>query len=173
MTKKSILIILGLLILLLIGIYAYLGGFRSFEIALLERDDYQLIGHYYAGEYDGDSLETLFFEAKAHISDAKLEGTLTIVHFSPDAQQDSIRVFVGVAVPALPNSLPTSMEHRTIEAGKVLQAKITAHYAVRPLRNTVDKRMEAFAAERDLHLSPVVLEHYLSDNELHIERIVE
>lgn len=173
MTKKSILIILGVLTLSLVGIYAYLGGFRSFEMELLERDDYQLIGHYYAGAYDGDSLETLFFEAKELISNTAVDGNLTIVHFSPDAQQDSIRVFVGVVLPALPNNLPTGMEHRTIEGGQVIRAKITAHYAVRPLRTTVDKRMETYAAERDLNLGPVVLEHYLSDNELHIERIVE
>lgn len=157
----------------LIGLYAYLGGFRPIEATLAERDDYQLIGHYYAGEYDGDSLRTLFFEAKDLISSGELEGNLIIVHYSPVADQDSISIFVGVAVPDLPEVLPTHLEHRTLKGGKVIRAEITAHSFVRPLRNKVDESMEAFAMERNMKLRSVVLEHYLSEDELHIERLVE
>lgn len=173
MKKKSTWIILGLLALILMGVYAYLGGFRSFEITLSEREDYQLVGHYYAGEYRSDSLKTLFFDAKKLITNGILEGNLAIAHFSPVEEQDSISVFIGVAVRNESTQSPPNLEQRTIKAGKVIRANITAHSFVRPLRNKVDKRMEAFAHERGLTLRPIVLEHYLSEDELYIDRIAQ
>lgn len=173
MKKRTILIVIVILALILIGIYALLGGFRSFEITLSERGDYHLIGHHYAGKYDSDSLKTLFFEAKKLISEGKLEGHLTIAHFYTAEEQDSISIFVGVVVPDNPEHSPAGMEQKTIKGGKVIQATIMAHSSVRPLRTTVDKRMEAFATERNMQLGPIILEHYLSENELHIARIAE
>lgn len=169
--KKGALIIIGAVALIIVGIYAYLGGFRSFEVTLAERGDYQLVGHYYSGEYDSDSLKTLFFEAKSLVENGQLNGNLTIVHFSSAEDQDAVDVFMGVVVADTPEDIPSHMELRTIEGGKVIRAVITAHSSVRPLRSTVDERMEAFAAEQNVQLRPLVLEHYLSENELHIERI--
>ena len=173
MNKKFILYAILFLGVLLLLCYAYLGGFRPVEITVIEKPEYTLTGRYYEGSYDADSLARLFFEAKNNLKDNDKSGTLTIAHLSEPAA-DTVKSFIGILLKESDDYPPLDgFEKKVIAGGTVLRATINAHHLVMPTRTTVDERMQEFAKEKKLSLAPVVIEQYISDEELIIDRILE
>lgn len=174
MTKKSIGLIIAFLIVGVLAIYAYLGGFHPIEISMADKQDYHFIGHYYEGKYDSDSLKQLFFKAKALILEESVAGTLAIANYAPNEENDTIHLFIGVLLndPTI-KDIPEKVERKIIKGGKIISANIKAHAAVRPVRTTVEEQMEAFAHEKGYTLKPLAIELYLAEDELQIDRIAE
>lgn len=174
MRKQTIWFGLGMVGAVVLGIYAYLGGFRPIEVRLIEREEYTLIGNYYEGQYDNDTLGHLFFNAKALIQGEGMPGTLTIVNYSPEAEGDTVSLFIGVLLDTpRGEQVPEGLEKRTIKGGKVLRASIHAHHLVMPSRDKVDEKLKAFATESHISLRPLSLEQYLAEDSLQIDKIVQ
>lgn len=174
MTKKTIGLLLAIIAVGALLFYAYLGGFRTIEISISERDSYHLAGHFYAGKYDRDTLKNLFFSAKEFVAENSITGTLAIVNYLPtNVEEDTVAVFIGVLLEDSFAITSQDWETRMIKAGKVISANIKAHAAVRPFRETVEEKIEEYALENGYTLKPFTLELYKAEDELQIDRVVE
>lgn len=173
MKKKSIIwslsIFLGLVVL---AVYAYLGGFNPVAVSIQTNNQYTIIGNYYIGAYDRDSLQMLFFEAKEHLEKSKKDGILSIVNYRSGEESDSVEMFVGILSKSN-NGHPAHWETIHLQAEKAIRAKISAHNLVMPTRPSIATKIQTFADKNNLTLQPILIEKYISENQLEIDHLTE
>lgn len=175
MKKKVLWLSVGILSIILIAGYNHLGGFHEIEMEVVEIDHYHLIGNYYEGRYDRDSIATLFFNAKKFLDAKSYTGTLSVVNFLGDTEiekGDTIQIFVGLILPKEPVEIPGLFDYRKVKGGKILRASIEAHSFVIPSRETIEGEMKEYALANDILLEPIIIEKYFSDEKLVIESII-
>lgn len=168
-------ILLGILAIIIIAVYNYLGGFQKVKLEVLETTPYHMVGRYYEGKYDRDSLAALFFEAKSWMQIQEQSGTLTVVNYMGEngaENSDSVKTFIGVLFSTESPEMIAPYEHREIKGGKKLRASIEAHSIVMPTRETIEEKMKTFAQEEQLLLEPIIIEKYVSDEELVVEGVI-
>lgn len=174
MSKKTIGLLISFIAVGVLLFYAYLGGFRSIEISMSDRQNYHLVGHYYEGKYDRDTLKNLFFSAKNIITAGSLPGTLAIVNYvSSQEEEDTVAVFIGILLEDNTVDTLKNWENRSIKGGKIISASIKAHAAVRPFREKVEEKIEEFALKNGYTLKPITFELYKAEDELQIDKIAE
>lgn len=175
MKRKILWISLGILIIILIAVYNHLGGFHRVKLEVLETGPYHMVGRYYEGKYDRDSIATLFFDAKNWMRNQEEAGTLSVVNYMGDTQNenlDSVKTFIGVIFSKESPEKIAPYEYRKIEGGKKLRASIEAHSIVMPGRETIEEKMKAYAQEKQFLLKPVMIEKYISDEQLVVESVI-
>ena len=114
-----------LLTLLAAGLYAYLGGTRSPQVALeTTAAPLYLAGQPYHGAGTSDAFGQLFRQAKD--AQARLGGDLTNLYLNdPETAHDTITAFIGLAVADTAKALPAGFRYRLVPAGqRVVAARL-------------------------------------------------
>lgn len=169
MFRKALLLGLPILLILLI-VYYYLGGFNETDVELVQTDNYVIAGYEYHGPYDQDDLQELFFQVQDFVETGALVGTITVVNYQLDFElQDTVRQLIGVQIKELPLTLPEGIEIDTIRASKVVRATIKAHPLVMPNPEDTQQQIQDFALARSLELSSLVLEQYVGEAEIWVD----
>lgn len=166
---------LGILAIIIIAVYNHLGGFQKVKLEVLETAPYHMVGRYYEGKYDRDSLAVLFFEAKSWMQNQEQSGTLTVVNYMGDIgaeNSDSVKTFIGVLFSRESPEEIAPYEYREIGGGKKLRASIEAQSIVMPTRETIEEKMKIFAQEKKFLLEPIIIEKYISDEHLVVESVI-
>lgn len=170
MQRKLLWIIFGVLLIIILGVYYFLGGFNEVAIEVIEVENYEVVGHYYEGPYERDTIASLFFDAKELLENKILSGDLSVINFENDPEQKHSKIFIGILVNQETSDFPKNLERRKVNGGKVIRASIQSHNIVMPTRDKIDEKMTAFAAANNLTLSGVTIERYVSENQLLIEK---
>lgn len=173
MRRKYILQVLVVAVLIGLGGYTYLGGWRgvNYETVTLE-EPYTLVGIAYEGKYDNPQVERNFRAIKAYIEQGTLEGTFAVVYWKhPEDYDGLIDQMMGVLYPAsqVPAELPQDLTARALPGHQVVRATLTSHVAVMPAPGKVRRRMHDFAQTQGLRLDSISYEKLIGDWHLEVE----
>ncbi|MDO7850960.1 hypothetical protein [Hymenobacter convexus] len=114
-----------LLTVLAAGVYVYLGGNRSPQVALeTTAAPLYLAGQPYHGKVTGDAFGQLFRQAKD--AQARLGGDLANLYLNdPETAHDTIQAFIGLALADTTQRLPASFRYRLVPPGqRVVAARL-------------------------------------------------
>ncbi|WP_017731306.1 hypothetical protein [Nafulsella turpanensis] len=173
--KKYIITVLLIAAVISLAGYIYLGGFKDRELALVEVNNYHLIGKHYTGTLQNEALGDIFFEVQDKVQQDELEGVLTVVVLKePVEEKDTVEQFIGVLTEQPVEELPEGWEHFTVEADQAVRSTIRSHNMVMAKPNVIREELEAFAKEQGLKLQPnISIEKYIGERHLEIEVPVE
>ncbi len=169
MSRKFLLIIF-IITAFGIGLYAYLGGFKTATVTKTKSDTVIIAGKYYEGPLNGEELGVLFREAAQLIENKKINGTLANIYYNnPEADQDSIKAFIGIRVTDSASvALPAGYILRRFAGGQpVLQSTVNAHYIVSP--NKVYPALFDYLKEHKLKTEPPYLELFPDKNSILVQ----
>ena len=169
MFKKTLLFGLPILLILII-VYYYLGGFNKTLVELVQTDDYVIAGYEYYGPYDQDELQELFFQVQDFVESGALVGTITVVNYQLDFEvQDSVRQLIGVQVKTQPLTLPDKVIMDTIRSEQVVRATVKAHPLVMPHPGDTQAQIMDYAKKEFLELDNLVIEQYKGEEEIWVD----
>jgi predicted transcriptional regulator YdeE len=169
MIRKA-LIAAGLVAVIGLTIYHFLGGTEPLDISLIENKGYKLAGRYYEGKITDKALEEIFFETKDLIAKGELPGTLVVVYFNqPEKENGFVQNLIGVEIPEALQKLPAGYDLRTIDCTRSVKVDIQSHSAVLPRPEEVQAQVEQFAKKNNLSLQKINIEKYISESQLIIE----
>lgn len=133
MNRKFVIIVLVLATLVLV-FYAYLGGFDQPEITVAKTKLQYVAGKYYEGPVNGKEFGLRFQEASQMVDNKKLAGTLTNIYYNnPEAQDDTIKAFIGVTVADTTQTIPAGYELQKLSGNrKVIEVTSNAHFLLAP-----------------------------------------
>ena len=115
-----------LLTLIAAGTYAYLGGTSTPKTTLeTTAAPLYLAGQPFHGAVTGGAFGNLFRQAKD--AQASLHGDLANLYLNdPETAHDTIKAFIGLALPDTTQRLPAGFRYRVVPAGqRVLAARLT------------------------------------------------
>jgi predicted transcriptional regulator YdeE len=151
-------------IVLLVLIYTYLGGFSKPQFEVVQIDSVVITGYDFKGLLTEKEFGNLFRKTDSLIDHKVLDGKAVGVFYNqPSTKDDTVQVFVGVLNAT---KVPEGMTKKTFVLGKTLQASIKAHYMLLPV-NIYPKIIE-YAEEQKLKISPMSFEVYESSDLLKI-----
>ena len=162
MNKKFPLII-GLLLAIGFGIYAYLGGFNQVNITTTTSKPKFVAGKYFAGSMKDKTLGNYFQEAAKLLEDKEINGHFGNIYYNnPEESHDSIQAFIGIVVADSLVKLPTGYELRKWPGGQpVLQTTVNAHYFLAP--NKLYAKLFDYAKENNVKLKKQYLEEFFNN----------
>lgn len=165
-------VLLPLSLLTLLGYY-WLGGFNEIEIAVVEKPVRPVVGKVYQGQYGDLALRKIFVQAQRLLASDSVTGTLLVVNLdSASAGGKQVNQFIGIALSAPFNSLPSGYQRDTLAAGTYLRARVAAHPLAQPRPGTINERLSAYAAEHDITVSGLPIEFYRAPDTLWVEMAV-
>ncbi|WP_209329566.1 GyrI-like domain-containing protein [Lunatimonas salinarum] len=151
--KRSV-VIGGLVLLFLVGVYFLLGGFAPLEMELVSCGEFKLSGIHYRGTPQDAALGESFRKIEDVIAENPGSVLHTIYEVEPAGKLDTLRVFVGTVLPEQVDSL----ELLAIPCKQAIIAKIRSHRFVMPSPLKVKSQIEAYAAQRGVTLSGVFID---------------
>ena len=82
----------------IIGVgYIYFGELNKVQYSIENVTEYHIVGRHFEGKSDDRQIEQTFFEAKDLLSDGRLNGTLTLVHYKDTSlAEGNVKMFIGV-----------------------------------------------------------------------------
>ncbi|MGY2130834.1 hypothetical protein ACW9KT_01295 [Hymenobacter sp. HD11105] len=151
-----------LLILVFGGVYAYLGGFRQPEVAVIttEKPIY-LAGRYFNGPVKSEEFGPLFRQAQQLKASQQLQGNLANIYYNdPEAAGDTVKAFVGLIVAdTVSQKLPPGYRYSIFSGGqRVVQARLEASYMIAP--GKLYSGIKDFVKQQKLALSQVYVEQF-------------
>jgi hypothetical protein len=150
--------------------YIYLGGLNKVQYSIENVNEYLIVGRPFEGKSDDNQIEQAFFEAKGLLSDGRLNGTLTLVHYKDTSlAEGNVKMFIGVLLAEGVDALPVDYDRLTISANQAMRATIGAHNMVMPSPQTIEDNLRAKAAEYALELQDFTIEQYVGDRQLLID----
>ncbi len=171
MSNKKLIGITALITLVIVGVlYVYFGGLNKVEYTVENVSDYNLVGRHFQGKPDSEEVEALFFEARSLVTQGRLEGILTLVHYNDTTlAEEEVKLFIGVLLNEGLDVLPTDYDRLTIPARRAMRATIEAHNVVMPSPQTIEQTMREKAEEYSVMLQDFTIEQYLGERELLID----
>lgn len=160
MKNKKFLITIFTIVLITVGGYAYLGGFKKPEIKEITTSEIFVVGKPYQGSVKSEEFGNLFRQADKLLEEKTLTGELgNIFYNDPEKQKDTINAFIGIVVTNPKTTLPAGYEIRTVPAGqKAIQGAVSAHYLLSP--NKLYPAIFDFAKEKKLSLQEYYIERF-------------
>ncbi|GAB2459797.1 hypothetical protein GCM10011375_09840 [Hymenobacter qilianensis] len=150
------------LALILGGVYAYLGGFRQPEVAVITTaKPIFLAGRYYNGPVQGDEFGPLFRQAQQYKEKNHLQGTLGNIYYNdPEAAGDTVKAFIGLIVAdTVSQNLPPGYRYSTFSGGqRVVQARLDASYMLAP--GKLYSGIKEYAKQHKIPLRQVYVEQF-------------
>lgn len=150
------------LVLILTGVYTYLGGFRQPEIAIITTTKpIFLAGRYYNGPVSGADFGPLFRQAQQLKASSQLRGTLGNIYYNdPEAAGDTAKAFVGLIVEdTVSQKLPPGYRYSTFSGSqRVVRARLEASYLLAP--GKLYGGIKDFAKQQKLPLRQVYVEQF-------------
>jgi len=161
----------GLILLILIAVYVYLGGLNTIEVSeVAVSHNYKLLGLDYTGRPASKAMRDSFETLRGFIADGKISGTLALVYFNDaKTKKGEYQMFIGILLDEIPEEYPEEYRLMGVELKRAVQANITVHNVVMPSPNTIESRMEDFARKQGLQLKPLSIELYQPDNTLRVQ----
>ena len=170
--KILLFVILPLGIFALLGYY-WLGGFNEIKVAVVKEPPRPIVGKAYRGRYGDLALRKIFVQAQRLLTSDSVAGTLLVVNLdSISAGGQQVNQFIGIALSAPPESLPTGYQQDSLAAGTYLRAQVAAHSLVQPRPQAINDRLLDYAAEHQLTLSGLPIEIYRASDTLWVEMAV-
>ena len=173
--NKRTLILIGLFVFgsIILGLYAYLGGFKDVEIGTQQTTGRRILaGVSYEGSIRGSRLDSVFERMRLLHQQGQLRGELGAMYFEvPEKmrKKGEIKAVIGVWESDSTQALPAGFSRRVISSPRVVQARIEAHFLVSPAPDEVQERMRVYARQKKLTLENFVMEKYLSDQSIILE----
>ncbi|MDF9795684.1 hypothetical protein OKW21_000947 [Catalinimonas alkaloidigena] len=169
MKKKLVMIGLPLIVLILL-IYYFLGGFNQVEIQRVTVDDYYFTGHLYRGPYQEEELKSQFFQMHEYVETGTLNGIVGVLNYDiENLSEDSIQQFIGVILDEKTQQIPTGLEQDTVFANEALRAVIRAHPIVMPNPDQVVDMIRSQARDRGISLKEFSIEQYVGEQEIWVD----
>lgn len=173
-TRKILLIVIPLVLVISAFIYWQMGGFEQPEASVIEVEGgYTLVGKEYIGTLKHPALNELLDEVGQRWESGELPGVLTVaVLKEPKTDKDTVEQFIGVLLPAgqTPKQLPPGYEIMQMPARKAIRVTLEAHSSVWPSPDKLRDRAEAFAKEKGYTLqSGILFEKYHGPRKLEVE----
>ncbi len=160
-------------LVILIAVYHFLGGFNKAKLSLVSSVEYTLAGYDYRGKHRSEALEKYFTEIRDMVKEQPEIGVLAMVYYKePQVKGDNTHLFIGIVLNE-GQSAPEQLEKRTIEAERAVRATVNAHAAVMPAPNAIHEKMTEFAQREGLTLQAISIEKYISETHLEIDMPVE
>lgn len=173
MRRKNIWFAGAVLLIILVAMYHFLGGFNKAELSLVSPAQYKLAGYDYRGPHQSEALERYFTDIRDIVNAQPALGVLAMVYYEePQVKGDSTHLFIGIVLNE-GASAPENLEQRTIEAKSAVRATVNAHAAVMPAPNAIHEKMTAFAENEGVKLQAISIEKYLSETHLEIDMPIE
>ncbi len=172
MSRKALLMLLGVLIPGLTILYFYLGGFNKVDYAIKEVNrEYIIIGRKFEGKYNSPELEKIFTTVKKLIKNGQIRGTMVIVNYndSYDEYEGIVKYTIGILVNSEEYDVPEDFEIINFDATKIVRATINAHNVVMPSPAKILKGAIRMAVQYNLKLSNYSIEQYLDERQLVID----
>jgi hypothetical protein len=173
--NKRVLIFIGVVLagLIVLTLYIFLGGFKevTFSIQPVSKPKV-LAGVPFEGNMRSSRLDSLFEVTRQIHQSGQLKGTLGAIYYDVPLKKQSrgeINALIGVWLDDASMSLPKGFQLRTIPAGKVVQARLQAHFLVSPSPDEVQEKMRQYARQQGLQPENLVIEEYLSDESIILE----
>lgn len=157
-------VIAGAVLIAGIVIYAYLGGFNSPEISIIEVEPFKVYGYPFKGKLNEPLFGESFRKSDSLVDNKHVTGKVTGVFYNqPEQQDDTVSTFVGVLCDY---TNVQGLEQRSFNPGKVVQATIKAKYMVMPIN--IYPKITEFAEKNDVKLSEKSFEIYESEDFLKV-----
>lgn len=168
---KKFLIGGGVIFLLLVAAYVYLGGLNTIEVVEVEvQGNYKIVGVDYTGRPASKEMRDTFETLRGHILDGSIQGRLALVYFNDvETKKGEYQMFMGILLDEIPESYPEAYRMMGIELQRAIQANITVHNVVMPSPNTIESRIEDYARKQGYPLQPISIELYEPDNTLRVQ----
>ena len=98
MSKRQYIGITLAITAVIIGVgYVYFGELNKVQYSIENVTEYHIVGRHFEGKSDDRQIEQTFFEAKDLLSDGRLNGTLTLVHYKDTSlAEGNVKMFIGV-----------------------------------------------------------------------------
>jgi hypothetical protein len=168
---KKVLLLIVLPLSLLAGLgYYWLGGFNPINVEVVRLDERVVVGQAYRGTYGDLALREIFVKARQQQERGAMPGVLTVVN--RDAASGSgqeVNQFIGIALSAPIDSLPTGYQRDSLAAGTYLRARVTANPLVQPRPQAINERLLNYAAKHGLTVSGLPIEVYRTPDTLWVE----
>lgn len=151
-------------------VYIFLGGMAEVKVKPIKQQELKLVGRYYEGRVDDDSLRNLFFHMKDKVTSGDWDGVLTLAYYNhPEQDSGKVQNFVGVMLNADQVPDTSAYEERVFSSPDgFLQASIDAHPMVRPSPKTVEEKLQDYAKKHGEKVDSIRFEQYLSERKLQV-----
>ncbi|WP_226390803.1 hypothetical protein [Penaeicola halotolerans] len=162
--KRNLYLILSLLTVAGI-IYAYLGGFDTPSITIVENTTLQAEGITYTGEQKDEAIAELFKTFQKSVAAGKADALCTIYYLEPNDDSDSTQLFIGQLAPLAPAD---TLEQKTFQAAEWIVVELTSHPIVRPHPGKIDELIQEKAQSLQKSVIKPYLELYFPDETLKV-----
>ncbi|QHL88250.1 hypothetical protein GU926_12740 [Nibribacter ruber] len=158
--NKRFLIYMLLVIAAMIGIYAYVGGFKQVDITKTTSSQIFIAGKLYEGKPDAEELGDLFQEVGQMVEQKKIVGEPAGIYYNnPEKKSNTLRAFIGVAIADTTVALPKGYKVRIVKAGQpVLQGTLDASQMIAPKK--IYEALFAYAEDHKIKLKNYFVERY-------------
>lgn len=173
--NKRVLIFLGVVLagMIVISFYTFLGGFKNIAFSIQPVSKPKVLaGIPFEGNMRSSRLDSLFEVTRQIHQSGRLKGTLGAIYYDVPLKKRSrgeINALIGIWLDEASTPLPKGFQLRTIPAGKVVQARLQAHFLVSPSPDEVQEKMRQYARQQRLQPENLVMEQYLSDESIILE----
>ncbi|MBB6609488.1 GyrI-like domain-containing protein [Pontibacter sp. Tf4] len=167
--SRKFLIAIGVIMAIMVGIYAYVGGFSEPKVLVATSEPLLLAGQPFKGTVKDEAFGNAFQKAAKLLAENKLQGVLGNVYYSnPESKTDTIRAFIGVVIQDSTISLPEGYELLRVPGGRqVVHSEINAHYMIAP--GKLYTNLFAYAEENKLKLEEFYVEWFPADRKAVLE----
>lgn len=137
------------------------------QTRVVDRPELYLIGKSYYGISTSDEVHEVIRGVHTQVLEGKLQGELMVCYFgNPDQDDDSVKVFAGVATLVKQAAMPEGMERLEFPAKRVVQAEINAYSFVAPNPDEVNAKLYELADSQNMKLDSVYVERYASPQQI-------
>ncbi|AGA77990.1 hypothetical protein [Echinicola vietnamensis] len=163
---KKTLIVVGILAALGFSIFAYLGGFKDYPIAVKQQENLRLYGLTYKGTPQDEGLKNTFKTVEAAMKDAPEAILHTIYYVEPAGKLDTMSVFVGLD--QVKGTTKPTWEEQVITAEQFLVADLHYHKLVMPRPETIKSDLQDYAETHEIKLQGIFIDRLLQPDHVQV-----
>ncbi len=160
---KKVLITFFIALVLLTGIYYYLGGFNKWEFVTIENPPgVQLLGEEYQGVFNSDELKNIYFKYRNSEGNDKYN-PIIVINYILDFDNNTGIVHSFIGIDSENRNAILGSEYRELKPSMLIRVELNAHNVVIPSAERVLERARVYAKENNLELGDYTIEHYGSE----------
>lgn len=167
MKKRSVAVLVAVLIVLLPVIYWRLGGFNPIRLFISDRADVKLLGLTYRGTPQDPGMLDTFQQIENIIHKYPHSHLHTLYYIEPAGKLDTLEVFVGLEFQEQLVG-QNNLEPKTISCSQVIIAEIKAHKFVMPSPEKVKHQIEAFAEASGIPVQGIYIDKIIDNNQVQV-----
>ena len=162
-------IAVGVITVIAVIAYYFLGGFKEPVIQLSTVTESQYHGRWFEGRINNDSIRIIFEEARQFVSQ---HGEAVAIHYPQELEQesDTIRQFIGVWHSS-GDQVQYPAEFRPFDqlaGNSYISVQLTQHPIVMPAPAEIREMAQAFAERQNYSLQAGSIELYYPDNRIEV-----